>query len=317
MIARQSVWSDPEVVKLLENFIPCADEVWRLHNRQDPDCLLFQKFCDDGRPLNGEGDRTTRQGTYCATPSGMPLGKANHRDPRRIAALLRGALVKWKEIKKEDRLLKEDPAETWKEIDRAEKHYPEDGLVLRVTSRDLPRENHRLNDADWRDNAWNHDYAWFRKEEVAAMIPRAIARGTEWTLPDGLVRRLCRIHLVDNVRGQTNSYREADVKEAQISAEVKNIRRGVVTIKLTGKVKMEQGDRGLEATMLGEARYNIKDEVFEKFELVVAGERWGRTRYNARENDEARAPIGYVMQIAGDSPTDKVAPAEFGNYGWR
>jgi hypothetical protein len=69
--------------------------------------------------------------------------------------------------------------------------------------------------------------------------------------------------------------------------------------------------------MLGEARYNIKDEKYEKFELVVVGERWGRTRYNAREDDAARAPIGYVMQIAGDSPTDKVAPAEFGNYGWR
>ncbi len=301
----------------MAEFIPCADEVWRLHNRDDADCVHFRKFCDDGRPLNGEGDRATRQGTYCATPSGMPLGKANHRDPARIAALLRSALAKWKEIKKEDRLLKDDPAKTWEQINRAEKHYPEDGLVLRVTSRDLPREKHQLNMSDWRDKAWNHDYAWFRKEEVASMLPAALAKKTEWKLPDALVRRLCRVHFVDNVRGQTNGYDAASVQEAEITAEVTRIKRGVVTIKLTGKVKQEQDGRGIEATMLGEAKYNVKEEKFEQFELVVAGERWGSTRFNAREDDRERAPIGYVLQIAGDSPTDKVAPAEFGSYGWR
>jgi hypothetical protein len=307
------------VVKLLENFIPCADEVWRLHNRKDADCLHFQKFCDDGRPLNRgeEGDRTTRQGTYACTPSGMLLGKANHRDPRRIEAMLRSALEKWKTIKKEDRLLADDPAKAWSEINRAEKHYPEDGLVLRVTSRDLPRENHQPNTANWRDNAWNHDYAWFRKDEVATMLPREIARKSEWKLPDELVRRLCRLHLVDNVRGQTNGFSLTAVKEAEISCEATRIRRGIVTIKLTGKVKMEQDGRGLEATILGEAEYNVKEQRFDKFELVVAGERWGRTRYNAREDDTSRAPIGFVLQMAGDSPTEKVAPAEFGNYGWR
>jgi hypothetical protein len=314
VIARQSVWSDTQVAKLLADFIPCADEVWRLQNRNDPDCVHFRKFCDEGGMLNDRDATTTRQGTYCCTPSGMFLGSMNHRDPVRVAGLLRDALKKWKEIKKEDRLLKDDPAEAWKQVNRAEKQYPEDGLVLRVNSRDMPREKQAT---DWRGKAWNHDYAWFRKEEVARMLPRQFAKKTEWKLPDDLVQRLCRLHLVDNVRGQTNGYAPKSVQEAEINCKVTRIKKGVVTIRLAGKVKMSQEGRGLEATMLGEAKYSTKEEKFEQFELVAAGERWGRTRYNARDDDEGRAGIGYALHIAGDSPTEKVAPAEFGNYGWR
>lgn len=302
-------------MKLLESFVPCADEVWRLHNLREPDCLHFQKWCDEGGTLNGDGRTATRQGTYCCTPSGQFLGSANHRDPRRIAAMLKEALRKWKEIKKEDRLLKEDPVKTWEQIDRSEKKYPADGMVLRVNSRDMPRTG--LDPNDWRTHAWNFDYAWFKKDEVARMLPKTMGKKTEWKLPDDLVRRLVRIHLVDNVRGQTGGYRPEAVEEAEINCEVTRIKKNIVTIKLTGKVKQQQDGRGVEGTMLGEALYNTKDEKFDKFEIVVLGTRWGATQYNRREDDRERSPIGYVLHLASDHPTEKIAPAEFGSYGWR
>ncbi|MBK8206355.1 MAG: hypothetical protein IPK87_06085 [Planctomycetes bacterium] len=296
-------------------FIPCADEVWRLHNLKEADCLHFQKWCDEGGTLNGEGERATRQGTYCCTPSGVFLGSANHRDPKRIAEMLRGALKKWKEIKKEDRLLKDDPVKTWEQINRNEKQYPTDGMVLRVNSRDMPRTG--LDQNDWRTHAWNFDYAWFRKDEVARMLPKVFEKKAKWQLPADLVQRTCRLHLVDNVRGQTPGFAPENVSEAEINCEVTRLKKGVVTIQMTGKVKLEQGQRGLEAKMLGEAQYNTKTEKFDKFELVVVGQRWGATQFNRREDDRERSPIGYVLSLASDHATEKVAPTEFGSYGWR
>src|SRR5690606_33569347 len=176
VIARQSVWNDKEIQKLLEEFVPCADEVWRLHNLDQPDCVHFRKFCDEGGVLNGgdPGDRTTRQGTYCCTPSGISLGNLNHRDPARIKELLRDALKKWKEIEKKDRLLDYDPKEKLSEITRGENQYPKDGLVLKVYSRDLERKG--LDENDWRTHAWNFDFAWFRKAEVEEMLPQRIEK---------------------------------------------------------------------------------------------------------------------------------------------
>ena len=316
MIARQSVWSDETVQKLLKDFVPCADEVWRLYNRPDPDCKFFQGFCDEGGMLNGQGmdKTTTRQGTYCCTPSGKFLGSANSRQPMVIAKLLRDSLKKWKALKKEDRLLDYDPADKVKDIDRAESHYPKDGMVLKVNSRDMPREG--LNENDWRTNAWNFDFAWFNKDEVESMLPKKFEKNAEWDLPDALVQRVARLHLLDNVRGQTSIFPKDAVKAAAVKCKVEKIKKGVVYFDMTGEVKLEEGNRGLDASILGKGEYSVKDRKFTRFELVVVGDRWGSTRYNAREDDTAKAPIGYCLQIASDKPTDKVAPASFWEYGW-
>jgi hypothetical protein len=78
-----------------------------------------------------------------------------------------------------------------------------------------------------------------------------------------------------------------------------------MTYTLEGEVKLVDGQRGVEGRILGEVEYNSKTGTFDKFELVMAGERWGRTRYNAREDDTERAPIGYAMKIAEDKATEE------------
>lgn len=301
-------------MKLVKEFVPCADEVWRLHNLDEPDCLHFRKFCDEGGTLNGEGDRTTRQGTYCCTPSGKFLGSVNSRDPKRMAEMLRGALAKWKEIPKKERLLDSDPKETLKQINRAETKYPEDGLVLKVNSRDMPRKG--LDENDWRTNAWNFDFAWFNEDEVKTLLPKKFEKKHSWELPSNLVKRLARLHFVDNVRGQTPVYPADSVETAEITAVITKLRKGVVTFELTGNVKMAHDGRAMELKLLGECEWNTKKDKFDKFEIVAVGERTGRSQYNARQDDTGTAPIGFCLQIAGDKATDKVAPASFGEYGW-
>src|SRR5688572_21866131 len=102
----------------------------------DPECRLFQKFAELGhyrRP------GTSRQGTYCASPSGVLLGSINSNDPKRVADLLENSLARWDTLKREERLLPADPRKQLADIQRPERHYPEGGLVLNVTSRDMPR----------------------------------------------------------------------------------------------------------------------------------------------------------------------------------
>ena len=54
MIARQSVWSDPEVKELAGKFIPAADEVGRLQSGGDAECQLFRKVAEQGHYAEAE-----------------------------------------------------------------------------------------------------------------------------------------------------------------------------------------------------------------------------------------------------------------------
>lgn len=322
------MWRDERVLEHLQHFVPCADEVWRLQNRDEPDCKHFQSFCDVGRRLNVEGGTDTRQGTYCVTPSGVLLGSANTRDPARMAELLRTSLEKWNAMPREERLLAFDPALV--EIDRAENRYPSDGLVLRVVSRDLPREPETRGPNDWRTHAWNFDHAWFSREEVERLVPREFEVGGAFECDPALVRRLVRLHLVDNVRGQTLGYAERAVEVAELTATVTAIDGDAVALTLSGRGA--QGDhrrdhgatsedgppsRGVDVHMYGNAVFDTATRRFTTFDVVAVGTRFGATRYNERHDDRAPTPIGFHLHLAADHPTERVAPAEFWEYGWR
>src|SRR5437016_2231892 len=105
-MARRFVWPNPDVLKLIPNFIPVADEVNRLQSGRDPECRLFQKVAEQGHYGGRPG---TRQGTYAATPSGILLASINSNDPARVAAMLERALAKWETLSRAERLLAEDP----------------------------------------------------------------------------------------------------------------------------------------------------------------------------------------------------------------
>jgi hypothetical protein len=291
--------------------------VWRLQNLDEPDCVHFRLHCDEGPNFSRRSGSDTRQGYYAATPSGRWLGSLNSRNPANVAAMLREALQRWNAMSKEERLLDYDPAEILPQINRNENSYPEDGLVLRVNSRDLPRTG--LDPTDWRSSAWNFDYAWFTRDEMISMFPRNVQRRQTWEMPEALIRRMAMLHMADNVRGQTNRYQPAGVEEASLEFTLVRVRRGKAQLEMRGAVKLRDTERGrgFDATMFGRAVFDTNENKFEEFELVVSGERWGRTRFNARQDDEDRAPIGFVFSLASDHPTERVAPAEFGAYGWR
>lgn len=269
------------------------------------------------------GVPNTKQGIYAVSPSGVFLASTNTIDADPMADMLRKALDKWKTLSKQERLLSEDPSQA--KLDRSENRYPKDGLALKVVSRDMPRTGVPN---DWRANAWNIDYAWFRKEEMASMLPKDWSKGASVAWPEALAKRLVRFHLLDNVRGQTDAYEDKDVVEAALKTEVTKVAKGVVTLRFEGSTKAsttskwpgadpDPQTRGLGTRILGSATYDPQKGRFTAFELVAVGTRWGASRFNFREDDRKVAPIGFVLSMAADKPAERVPPAFIFSYGWQ
>jgi hypothetical protein len=239
-----------------------------------------------------------------------------------MADMLRKALAAWKKIPKNERLWTENPEETPDQIQRGENLYPENGLVLKVHSRDLDRKDLP---GDWRSEARNLDFAWFEQDEARDMLPEQAVRGAQHDWPAKLVHRLARFHLLDNVRGQTSPYKKRHLLEAKIRTEIVSVRKGIVQMKFVGTTRTSSSgtwpldragrlsgsseSRGVQTRILGNATFDSNQNTWIQFELVATGIRWGGTQYNFRKDDLAPAPIGFAFLLAGDTPSERVAPA--------
>src|SRR5262249_55128982 len=115
-----------------------------------------------------------------------------------------------------------------------ERYFPEGGLVLNVTARDLPREGGKAIPAraGWRETAWNQDFAWFTQAEARQFVPPEAKVGKRQDLPVPLLHRLACAHLIDNVRGQTSPFEEREVQKARLRTEVTAADGGVVSLRL-------------------------------------------------------------------------------------
>jgi hypothetical protein len=328
LIARQSVWSDPEVQELVAKFIPAADEVGRLQSGWDAECRLFQKLAEQGHFAGRTRPSTTRQGTYASTADGTLLASWNKNDPRIVAGKLRESLRNSDRLRAEGRTFSgQDPLDTT-ELDRADRYFPEGGLVLKVNKRDLPRDPPQ--EEPWA-RAWNQDFAWFTKHEAGQFIPDEIETGRTREVSRLLVERLARFHFLDIVRGQTPPFTAGAIEDATLKSCVTAVEGEFVSLCLEGQTKaVHKGDwsirgftdmsrpssqeRGLELKLLGSARFDRKQGRFAGFELVAVGTRFGGTQYNCRGDDLAPAPFGVVLSLATESRAEHVAPAHFRGY---
>src|SRR3989442_219792 len=77
----------------------------------------------------------------CASrPTTLSLASNNFNLLKRIGGMLERAVAKWQTLSRAERLLPDDPQKQVADIKRPERFYPGDGLVLYVTSRDMPRD---------------------------------------------------------------------------------------------------------------------------------------------------------------------------------
>ena len=299
----------------------------------------------------------TGQGVFVTTPSGLLLSGSHEaiHDARKAEKHIREGLKKWEKLSRAKRLMtKKVFAKAVSDLASIERRnqYPRDGLVLSVTCRDLPRSTkvHRCAACD--KNYYNLDYAWFRKGEARAFVPRHPIRGAKQEVPRDLMERLARFHFVDFVRGNTLSYPQQAVEHAELTAEVVDLKGHLVSLWYEGRTRTSESHagvhvegkwnakgpgipepqtRGVDAKLEGQAVFDLKAEKFVSFDLVVLCDRWGGNAYNGRldKRDFGPAPMGIVLELAaGGSAAEQVAPLFFnhgggikdshGNsYGWK
>ncbi len=325
MASRALAFADPEVIRLAsEAFVPLAENCSPLQTQRDAKGEFFRLVAEQGHYAGRAAPSATRQGQYAFTADGRLLASINTREAEPMVGMLSRALARWQDLTGAGAAGESSDSGPG-DYERDPRHpsfYPQGGLVLKQTLRDLPRpEGHPS--PQTRPQAINFDYAWFRADEVQGFLPQPLEVGQKRELPPGIVRRLARFHLLDSVRGETPPWRDEDVKSAQMGAEIAGIDGSRVHLRLDGAVRCSQSGtwairpfqdrkegmtRGYDCRLLGQLTYNTESGAFERFDLVAIGERWGGTEHNARFDDLSPAPMAVVFQKAGDTPADRTPP---------
>lgn len=305
------------VISRASKFIPAADEVWRLQTGTDPESQIFQAMADGGHYQAAGG---TRQGIYVVSPSGRLLASANALDPMATLALMEKGLAAWNKLPQAERQL--DSRARDKVNPRWEDFFPERGLTLRVTLRDLPRNG---DPTAKRKPPANRDHAWFTRAEVREFLPKRLEVGQRSELPRELFERLACLHLVDAVYGQTLPFAPDEIRAGSLECEVVERRDQTVQVAFEGSVKMvadgpwllgendwtpdREYPRSATLDLIGNAIYNTDSLAFTHFELIATGLRRGGTQFNGRAGAEDEGAIGFVFQPTLDSPSARVPPA--------
>lgn len=318
-----SVWTDDRLAEIAQEFVPAADETWRLQRGTDPECRHFQAMANQGH--YGSSGGGTRQGIYATAPSGKLLGSVNSLDPDRVLTMLQTSLEAWKELPEAERWL--GPDDNLSPEHRWESSYPVGGLVLTSTVRDLSADG-TLTGA--RATRWNRDHVWFNTDEARGWLPGRLELGARGEVSRAVMDRLTGYHVVDNVRGQTIPYAPSETVDSRLGTEVVDRQGDQVILRITGTTHAETdgtwllGDndwtptqkfpRSLTTEVYGRATWDLELERFTSFELVALGERHGRTRFNGRGNDMGPSPIGHSFRLTEPGPAERVPPAFINIY---
>ncbi|RTZ91166.1 MAG: hypothetical protein DSY92_05100, partial [Planctomycetota bacterium] len=120
---------------------------------------------------------------------------------------------------------------------------------------------------------------------------------------------------------------KADIQHAEIEIEVTAVEGNMASIQISGLFRSESdgiyklgetdwrhfpsGTRGIDATLRGEATWNIEQRRFSAFRAAVHGKAWGGSGLNGRRGvtQEQPAAIGWYFELVDDDPRDRLAPA--------
>ena len=203
---------------------------------------------------------------------------------------------------------------------------PEDGLALRMITRDLPRDAKSRN----RDpEATNIDHIWFTKEEMLTMIPNDPSEGQLFPLPKEISERIARFNMIDSVRGETSPYDEDQIKIDNVGLKVMKVSADTVKFVIYGQSVARRPptnevnpytnykitkEMGTDLVWSGAVVFDRKQRQFTRFDLLATGTRWGGSPYNFRDNDPGPNPIGFAFQLIQDVSEEPTPPSFYRYY---
>lgn len=288
--------------------MPVAGDDWYQRRRRDAEGEFLRAVADQGPRKSG-----TRQGIYTLTASGKLLSYRNAQDAATMREAIEAGLKRFRALPEAER---KAGAVSVPEHGKADAAYvrtpPEGGLILRSFTRILdrdPTKGYTRGTCDFSggDQA-ARDYVWLKKDEWRALIPDRPRTGEAAALPEALVRRLCRFHLLDNTRGEPTYWKADEVKRAELTAKVVAADEETLTLELNGSALMKAEERGFDAALHGQIRVDRRKGAVTAFDLMAVGDHWGRGAHTPGER-EGKQPLGIVFElVTGDAAADRVPP---------
>lgn len=304
-------FSDPQILRMArEDFIPVACDDWYQRRREDAEGEFFRAVANQGpREHDGAGG-PTRQGLYLFTAGGNLLGYKNHSDPEIMRRVVQDALAKWKALGEGPQL---DIPPSFEPDQRYHREAPKGALVLRTFTRELSEaEEGELQRHGKRSPA--RDHLWILEGEWRALLPSNPEVGALVEVPEALLRRLVRFHLVDATRGEPPFWAADQVRSQVLILEVSEAEGTRVQLKASGAVALGDGDHGFEAALLGTIELDTQGPKVTRFDLVALGEHWGEGSWN-RGARGGRAPLGIVFRVPESGPlVPPQAARDLGGY---
>jgi hypothetical protein len=318
---RALAFSDPEIIRMAtQNYVAVAGDDWYQRRRGDAEGEFFRKVADQG-PRKGEGG-STRQGIYCLTADGQLLAYKNAgQAPEVMREVLRQGLAKWAQRPEEGRRPGGSKIGGSGPTDERYRRTPPPGcLIVNVYARMLDRDaSGKLCDSDLRGEAGlkygaSQDHLWLTEEEWRSLVPADPKKGDTFPIPEGIVRRVVRFHLIDNTRGEPPMWRQEDVRSGKFAGMVVEVTADRVVIRVEGaallatEAELAKAKRGYDVRLLGFLIYNIAKRTIERFDMLALGDHWGSGNYT-RGARPGRTPLGIAFELAaGNSQADRVPP---------
>lgn len=278
---------------LRESFVPVAIDQAYERRQQDREGEFYRKFAGQGPRHDFNG---TTQGFYVATAAGELLLYNNNRDVPKVRRLTKEALQRFADS---DAAVAATAAiEHGQQDARYAPTPPDGGLVVRVRARVLG--GYEATDDRWRramQQALSRDNLWLTKQEHQDLVAGA--------LPDSVLRRLARYHLVDGTRGEPPMWQPGEVRELEVTRKGKRIQGRVV-------LRTDDEARGYEAELRGVIE--TKGGRVTRFDLIADGQFWGEGRYT-RNAPKGRFPFAVRFELADGSDVADAIPPQ-GSRGW-
>lgn len=325
-MGRELTFADSKIIDVVnKNFVPVAMDDWFQRRRQDAEGEFFRKVADQG-PRKGQGGGT-RQGIYAFTADGKLLQYRNSQDPDVMLAFLQSALKAWGNLNAAERKAAKAFVPDLQKIDpRYVPSLSKGTLVVNVHARILEKENDFYCHGTCKfpgGNRASHDHLWIREPEWQAMLPMDPKVGHEIVIPENLIYRITRFHLIDNTRGEPPMWARNDVRKASLKLNVESVMANEVKLKLLGGILLstesdsKNSKRGYDAIVQGVISYDPIKRTISKFNIVVIGDHWGEGSYTGGARP-GRSPLGIAFELADPAkPADRVPPQairEFSGY---
>jgi len=283
VVDRASVIGNPEIAALLATrFIPVAVDQ-HIHRRlQGAEGALFADLVKRA----GQSLDRPMQGFYVFTSTGELLSFRHTLDPFFVKQMLVSALESRESEQSESQCIEsEDDVE-------CPLNAPAGVVVLDVLSKVLGGYGEPSGDRERiLQSSQGRDHLWIREDEVASL--------SENIVPDSLLTRIARFHLVDNTRGEPPMWRADQIRNAEAV---------LYDGRLVGSVRLEttRMRRGYEASLFG--MVEVDEGELTKFDVVARGLAWGRGYFNSGA-PRGRYPLAVRFTLAkGQWPFDAIPP---------